>query len=104
MEPLIEHLEGDSPDEDTRLILLVAKIIGDKNYPKEQVEDYVRGLGASNVLPVGVLAAAVARRFYLEPPDRSTREGACALLGIDQKKLPPKSRKSEIYDPRAFKK
>lgn len=97
LEPLLEHLEAGDPDEDTRLILLVAKIVGEKNYPKEEVEDFVRSLGASNVLPVGVLAAAVAQRFYLDPPDRSIREGACALLGIDQKSLPPKSKKPEIY-------
>lgn len=92
LNPLLKELEKSATDEDTKLILLVARVIGDKNYPKESVEDYVNHLSGANVLPVGVLATAVAQRFYLEPPSRSVRESACNLLGIDVKKLPPKSK------------
>jgi hypothetical protein len=52
------------------------------------VEDFVLSLKASNVLPLSVLSSTVARRFYLEPPERSVRDSACKLLGIGFKKLP----------------
>jgi hypothetical protein len=88
LKPLLVRLEAECSDIDSRLILLVAKISGEKIYPKEAVEDFVLALKASNVLPLSVLSFTVARRFYLEPPDRSTRDSACKLLGIGVKTLP----------------
>jgi hypothetical protein len=88
LKPLLDRLEAECTDIDSKLFLLVAKISGEKIYPKEAVEDFVLSLKASNVLPLSVLSSTVARRFYLEPPERSVRDSACKLLGIGFKKLP----------------
>jgi hypothetical protein len=90
LKPLLAKLESEATDADARLTLLVAKISGEKVYPKESVEDFVRSLKVANILPLSVLAFAVARRFYLEPPERRVRDSACHLLGIDLKRLPSK--------------
>ncbi|MGN6320504.1 MAG: STAND family AAA ATPase [Dyella sp.] len=87
LEPLLARLEQDLTDPDSKLFLLVARIIEEKNYPKESVEDYVKGLKQSNILPISVLSMIVASRFYLDPPERYVRDSACALLGIDLKPL-----------------
>jgi len=92
LKPLLLKLEQSEIDQETQLIILVARIIGDKTYPKEDVEDFIKSLKSSNVIPVSVLSAAVARRFYLEPPERGIRDSACKLLGIDVRKLPGGSR------------
>lgn len=83
LSPLLDRLASDTTDADSRLILLVARICGERGYPKEPVEDFVGSLKPANVLPVSVLGHAVARRFYLDPPNRALRDSACRLLGID---------------------
>jgi len=83
LSPLLDRLESGTTDADSRLILLVARICGERGYPKELVEDFVNSLKPANVLPVSVLGHAVARRFYLDPPNRALRDSACRLLGID---------------------
>lgn len=83
LSPLLDRLASDTTNADSRLILLVARICGERGYPKELVEDYVNSLKPANVLPVSVLGHAVARRFYLDPPNRALRDSACRLLGID---------------------
>lgn len=88
LEPLLERLDRDLGDPDSKLIILVARIIGERTYPKELVEDFARMLKPSNILPMAVLSSTVATRFYLEPPERAVRESACSLLGIDVKRLP----------------
>ena len=86
--PLLDKLGGKLSDEDSKLILLVAKINGEREYPKEAVEDFLAGVKPANVLPRSVLSHAVARRFYLDPPERGIRDSACALLGIDVRNVP----------------
>lgn len=83
LSPLLDRLASGTTDADSRLILLVARICGERGYPKELVEDFVNALKPANVLPVSVLGHAVARRFYLDPPNRALRDSACRLLGID---------------------
>jgi hypothetical protein len=90
--PLLEKLTESLADEDSKLILLVAKVVGEREYPKEEVEDFVKDLRASNILPISVLAFTVARRFYLDPPERGIRDSACRLLSIDVKRLPEPSK------------
>lgn len=85
LEPLLAKLSDDAEDIDTKLMLLVAKVSGERDYPKERVEDFVVGLKPSNLLSRSVLGHAVARRFYLDPPNRRVRDSACRLLGIDVK-------------------
>lgn len=86
--PLLDRMGGQLGDEDSKLILLVAKVNGEREYPKEAVEDFLVGVKPANVLPRSVLSHAVARRFYLDPPERGIRDSACAALGIDVKTVP----------------
>jgi len=90
LEPLLQRLDKELNDQDSRLVTLVARVMGERLYPKDIVEDYIGSLRPANVLPRTVLAGAAASRFYLDPPPRQVRDSACALLGIDVKHLPNK--------------
>lgn len=91
LKPLLDRLDKECTDVDSQLILLVAKVTGNRMYPKEAVEDFIKTLKPSNVLPASVVSFAVARRFFLEPPDRQIRDSACKLLNIEVKSLPGKT-------------
>lgn len=83
--PLIDRLaetaEQDD-DQDDILIVLVARIMADSNYPQERVDGFLRKIKPADVLSHSALAYAVARSFYLQPPPRAIRDSACAKLGI----------------------
>ena len=91
LSPLLDEICEKRPDDDAKLVVAVARVVGEKVYPKELVEEFIRSIKESNVLPRAVLSHAVARRFYLDPPDRGIRDSACSLLGIDVRRLPPSS-------------
>lgn len=90
--PLLDKMDGKLDDQDSKLILLVAKVNGERDYPKEAVEDFLIDVKPANVLPRSVLSYVVARRFYLDPPERGIRDSACATLGIDVKNVPERSK------------
>lgn len=88
--PLISALEEKQDlDHDDRLFLLAARLVADKVYPKEQVEDFIHKTKPSDILARSVLANSVARRFYLQPPAYQIKSSACKLLGIEVRQLPP---------------
>ncbi|MDI1252998.1 metallophosphoesterase [Thermomonas sp.] len=86
---LISRLEKDAADdEDSRLMLLAARLIADPEYPSHAVIEFNSGLKPANVLAHSILGWLVARRFHLDPPDHAVRDQACKLLGIETKRLP----------------
>jgi hypothetical protein len=93
--PLIERLElsaaaKEPVDRDALLVLVVARVAAEIDYPKERVEEFLRSLKDADVLSRGALAHAVVRRFYLHPPLHAIRDSACARLGIEMKQVPAK--------------
>lgn len=88
---LIKELEAENPDQDSRLMFLMARLIGDSEYPSQAVVDLNDELRPANILARSVLSWAVARRFHMDPPEHSIRDQACASLGIEMKRLPYRS-------------
>lgn len=85
--PLIDRLMETEKDEDSQLILLVAKLAGEKDYPDRQVNLIAEKIRKTNILSRSILRWAVARRFYLDPPEHALRDRVCSMLDIEIKKL-----------------
>lgn len=85
--PVIEHLEEKSPDLTERLLLVSARLSGERDFAGHAVKALERDLAKSRVLPRMVLAEMVTRRFFLRPPDRHTKQTYCELLNIETRKL-----------------
>lgn len=91
LSPFVDSLSASSADSsDVQLFALVAKVLGSKSYPQEEVNRYLKGLSASNILPQGVLASATVRKFFVDPPPREMKLSVCSMLKINVKKLPAK--------------
>jgi len=89
--PLIDRMDAiaqASGDLDNALIVLVARIGAERDYPRERVEAMLKKLRLADVLPRAALAHAVVRGFYLQPPPHAIRDSACARLGIQIRNVP----------------
>ncbi len=89
--PLIERLEEiHAKDEvlDNQIVFLVARVIAEKDYPRERVEGMLKRIREADILTHAALAHSVVRSFYLNPPPRAVRDSACAKLGIKIEKIP----------------
>lgn len=85
--PVIEALEKASPDLTQRLLLVAARLNGERDFAAHAVRKLVKDLGPNKVLPLMVLSEIVTRRFFLHPPDRHTKQAFCELLNIETRKL-----------------
>jgi hypothetical protein len=87
--PLIDRLDRAAGDDrDLLLFALVARLAAQRDFPREVVEDFLKGLKSANVLSHSVVSWAVNRRFYLMPPAPQVRESMCRRLGIEMRHLP----------------
>lgn len=87
--PLIDRLDrAAGEDRDLLLFALVARLAAQRDFPREVVDDFLKGMKSANVLAHSVVAWAVNRRFYLMPPAPQIRESMCKRLGIEMKHLP----------------
>lgn len=85
--PVIELLERNSPDLTKRLLLVSARLAGERDFAGYAVKAFERDLPKNRILPRIVLAEMVTQRFFLRPPDRYTKQKFCELLNIETRRL-----------------
>lgn len=85
--PLLKIMEQKLEEQDENLVILLARIAAENEYPENQVNRFLTRIKDSDVLSRNLLAWSVSRRFYLNPPPHGLRDSACKRLGIEQKNI-----------------
>lgn len=87
LRPLLTRLESQLSDRDDLLVILMAKIAIDVDYPETDVDDFLYDVRDQDILTRNVVSFGAARRFYLDPPEHAMRDRACKKLRIDMKRV-----------------
>lgn len=91
--PLLRIMDQRLGGQDEKLVILLARLAAEKDYPEIHVNNFLTKIKDSDILSRNMLAWSVSRRFYLNPPPHGLRDSACKRLGIEQKEIKARTHK-----------